>query len=152
MRNSGARPIRLSGVSIVKRTTTWLTVLVAAATTATLAAAGPSFAATTKPTSITAYGPGGRYGYAYYNADTNILSIHDSSADGYGIAVPNWRSDVAGGPYYGWNRAGSGTTIYYQLRMPPLASIQFRVCAEQDGLIIPSGCGPWVIGYSGTQI
>lgn len=139
-------------LSTVKRTATWLAITVLAATTTMVTAAGPSSAATV-PTSITAYGPGGKFGYAHFDADTNVLSIHDSHADGYGIAVENRRSDLANpGPYWGYNRDGNGTTTYYQLHMPSLASISFRLCGEQDGIAIWSDCGEWVVGYSGTEI
>ncbi|MGH3249796.1 MAG: hypothetical protein ACRDOI_26835 [Trebonia sp.] len=137
-------------MSIVKRTTTWLAVMVAAATMTTIAAASPSSASVIVPTNATAYGPNGGYGYAFYNADTNVLSIHDSHADGYGIAVINWRTDLAKqGPYFGWNRDGNGTTVYYYLHMPPGTRIKFYLCAEQDGLAIGTKCGQTVTGYAG---
>ncbi|WP_203922812.1 hypothetical protein [Rugosimonospora africana] len=136
-------------MSIVKRTTTWLAVTVAAATTATVVGASPSSAATV-PTSVTATSP---VGYAYFNADTQVLSIHDSRADGYGIAVINYRYDLANvGPYYGWNREGNGTTTYYYLHMPYLGEIKFRVCAEQDGVVLNFDCSVNVFGYAGGEI
>lgn len=153
------QPARL----IVRRTTALLAVMGAAAA-ATVVAAGPSSAATSPtsatalsptiaPTSVTAYGPGGKFGYAHFDAMSQVLSIHDSHADGYGIQVANWRYDLADtGPYYGYNRDGSGTTTYYQLHMPDLGKIDIRVCGEQDGIAIWSDCGTWVTGYAGVWI
>jgi hypothetical protein len=134
-------------MSIVKRTATWLAIMVAAATTATVVAASPSSAATV-PTSATAYAS---VGDAHFDAYTQTLVIHDAHADGYGIAVRNFRLDLADpGPYWGWNRDGNGTYVTYQLHMPNLAEIQFWVCAEKDGLAIASTCGPRAIGYAGV--
>ncbi|GAA5177265.1 hypothetical protein GCM10023322_01590 [Rugosimonospora acidiphila] len=142
------RRSRQSAMALVKRTTTWLAVTVAAVAAATVVTAGPSFAVS--PTSATATAS---VGYAYFNADTQVLSIHDSHADGYGIAVINYRYDLANiGPYYGWNREGSGTTTYYYLHMPPLGEIKFYVCPEQNGVVIEYECGSRAFGYAGTEI
>ncbi|MFI7065311.1 hypothetical protein ACIBL3_30250 [Kribbella sp. NPDC050124] len=109
--------------------------------------------ATIAPTSVTAYGPGGKFGYTHFDALSQVLSIHDSYADGYGIAVENWRFDLADtGPYWGYNRNGSGTTTSYQLHMPNLGKIEIRVCGEQDGIAIWSDCGHWVTGYAGVEL
>jgi hypothetical protein len=136
-------------MSNMKRTITWLAVVVAATATATVMAASPSSAATV-PTSATATSP---YGWAHFDANTQVLSIYDAHSDGYGIGVINYRSDLANpGPYDGWNRDGAGTTVYYQLHMPNLAWIKFYVCPEQDGIIIVSTCGARAIGYAGVEI
>ncbi|HEY2672167.1 MAG TPA: hypothetical protein VGJ07_17585 [Rugosimonospora sp.] len=135
----------------MKRTTTWLAVMVAAAATATVMAASPS-SADTFPTSATATAS---VGWAHFDAYTQVLSIYDAHPDGYGIAVVNNRSDLANpGPYYGWNRDGYGTTVYYDLHMPNLASIRFYVCPEQDGVILSytGRCGTTAIGYAGVEI
>jgi hypothetical protein len=135
--------------SIVKRTTTWLAITMAAAATAAVVAASPSSAAG-GDVSATANGSAG---WAFFNADTMVLSIHDSHADGYGVAVPNYRGDLGNTkPYYGWNRDGNGSTTYYYLHMPYGASIKFQVCKEQDGIAILSTCGASVTGYAGPEI
>jgi hypothetical protein len=139
---------RQPAMSIVKRTTTWLAVMVAATTTATVVAASPSSAAS-GDISATA---NGSVGWAYFNADTMVLSIHDSHADGYGVAVSNYRSDLGDTRAFGWNREGNGTTTYYYLHMPYGARIEFAVCAEKGGLAILSTCGVYVDGYAGPGI
>lgn len=142
---------RQPAMSIVKRTTAWLAVMVAAAATATVVAGSPSFAATV-PTSATATSS---YGWVHFDADTRVLSIHDSHADGYGIAALNYRYDLADiGPYIGWNRDGNGTTTYYQLHMPYLGEIKFYACPEQDGIYIDvnHSCGQSAFGYAGGEI
>jgi hypothetical protein len=128
---------RQPAMSIVKRTTTWLAVMVAAAATAVVVAASPSFA--TYPTTALATAS---VGYGYFNGDTQVLSIHDSHADGYGVAVIYYRYDLAHtGPYYGWNREGNGTTTYLYLNMPSGAEIKLYACPEKGGIVITSGCG-----------
>jgi hypothetical protein len=145
---------RQPAMSIVKRATTWLAVIVAAATTATVVGASPSFAVGCSsicvPTSVTGTST---VGTAYFNADTQVLSIKDTHADGYGVAVINYRFDLANvGPYYGWNRDGYNTTTYYYLHMPYLGEIKFYVCPEKGGIIFESGCGQSAFGYAGGEI
>lgn len=134
---------RQPAMSIMKRTMTWLAVVVAAATTITVVTASPASALTA---SAAAYGPAG---WAYFDADDNILSIHDSHADGVGVVVPNYRSDLGNTkPYYGWNRDGYNTTTYYYLNMPYGASIKFQVCSESMGELIDNTCGAPAWGFA----
>ncbi|WP_329179566.1 hypothetical protein [Streptomyces sp. NBC_01477] len=132
------------------RRTTLRLATVAAAVTAATGMAAASTSAASGDISATATNP---YGWAYFNADTNMLAIHDSHADGYGIEVTNYRSDLTPeGPYRGWNRDGNDSTTYYQLHMPYGAEISFYVCAEKGGLIVGSTCGQTAHGYAGPQI
>lgn len=141
---------RQPALLIVKRTMTWLAVMVASVATAMVVTASPSSAASSGDISATANGPAG---WAYFNADTMILSIHDSHQDGYGVVVPNFRSDLGNTkPYYGWNRDGYDTTTYYYLHMPYGASIKFQVCSEKDGALIGGTCGASAWGYAGPGI
>jgi hypothetical protein len=135
--------------SIMKRTVTWLAVVMAMVTTGTVLDASPSFAAGGGDISVEATSS---VGWAYFNADTMVLSIHDSHADGYGVVVPNYRSDLGDTKYYGWNRDGNGTTTYYYLHMPYGAEIEFQVCAEKGGLLIHDDCGNQVKGFAGPGI
>lgn len=140
---------RQPAMSVMKRNTAWLSLIVAAATTVTVVAASPSFAAG-GDISATATASAG---WAHFDADNNVLSIYDAHPDGYGVVVVNFRSDLANpGPYYGWNRDGSGSTVHYQLHMPYGASIKFEVCSEKDGLLIGGTCGVRAIGYAGPEI
>jgi hypothetical protein len=123
--------------SIVKRTATWLAAMVAVTAAATVVGASPSFA--TYPTTALATAS---VGYGYFNGDTQILAIHDSHADGKGVAIIYYRYDLAHtGPYYAWNREGNGTTTYLYLHMPANAVIKFYACPEQGGLVLTTGCG-----------
>jgi hypothetical protein len=128
---------RPPALSIIKRTATRLAVLVAAIGTATVVAAGPSFAAypiTAEATSSV--------GYGFFNGEAQILAIHDSHADGKGVAIMYYRYDLAKtGPYYAWNREGNGTTTYVYFNMPSGASIKLYACPEKGGMVITSGCG-----------
>ena len=128
---------RHPAMSIAKRATTWMAVMVAAVTTATVVAASPSFATSYI---ITATNPAG---YATFNEQTGLLTIMDTHADGKGVAVPNFRSDVGNDEieYYGWDRNGNGVPAYYQLHMAIGATISFHVCTEDDGLILAYTCG-----------
>jgi opacity protein-like surface antigen len=136
-------------MSIVKRVATWLAVLVAAATTATVVTASPSFAATVPTNALST----ATVGYGYFNADTQVLSIHDSHADGYGVVVVYYRYDLAKtGPYYAWNREGNGTTTYVYFHMAPLAEIKIYACPEKGGIALTSRCGSPAFGYAGTII
>jgi hypothetical protein len=140
---------RLPAMSIVKRATTWLAVMVAAVTTATVVAASPA-SAIDPPGSALATSA---YGTAYFNGSTMVLSIKDTHADGYGVVVVDFRSDLdPTGPYRGWNRDGYDTTTYYYLHMPYLASIKFVVCGEKDGIEISSTCGVQVTGYAEPEM
>jgi len=128
---------RHPAMSIVKRATTRLAVVVAAAVTATVLATAPSYA--TYPTTALATAS---VGYGYFNGDIKVLSIHDSHADGYGVAIIYYRYDLANtGPYYAWNREGNGTTTYLYLNMRPGAEIKFYACPEKGGIIINYECG-----------
>jgi len=140
---------RQPAMSIVKRTATRLAVMVAVAVTATAVAASPSFAATVPTNAVST----ASVGYAYFNADTQILSVHDTHADGYGVVAKYYRYDRSNtGPYYKWNKEGNGTTTYAYLTMAPLAEIKVYACPEKGGIIITSGCGPAAFGYAGTEI
>lgn len=127
-----------SAHSILKRATIWFAVTVAAVATATVVAASPSFATSYIITETSA-----GHGWASFNERTALLTIKDTNADGYGIAVKNFRSDVGNDQvmYIGWDRNGNGNYAYYQLHMPVGATISFHVCAEDDGLILSSTCG-----------
>jgi hypothetical protein len=136
-------------MSIVRRITTWLAVVLAAATTATVVAASPSFAAIV-PTDAYATST---VGYAYFNADTQVLSLHDSHADGYGIVAMYYRYDLANpGPYYMWNREGNGTTLYHYFNLPYLTQIKVYACPEDEGVILAYKCGSRAFGYAGGEI
>jgi hypothetical protein len=124
-------------MSIVKRTAAWLAVMAAATAATTVVGAGPSFA--TYPTTALATAS---VGYGYFNGETQILAIHDSHADGYGVVIKYYRYDLAHtGPYYAWNREGNGTTTYLYLNMPANAVIKLSACPEQGGIVITTGCG-----------
>ena len=143
----------------MRYTTRRLGPILAAAGAAAVAVAGPAAA-----TPDVARGPlvsGGDVsvtatnaaGWAHFDANTNTLSIHDSHADGYGVVVVDFRSDLANpGPYWGWNREGAGTTTYYHLHMPYGAYFKFVVCNEDDGLEIASTCSQQVTGYAGPAL
>jgi hypothetical protein len=136
-------------MSTVKRTAIRLAAVVAATVTTTAVAAGPSFAGI-HATNALSKTP---FGYGYFYADDNSLSIHDSRADGYGVAVKYYRYDRSNtGPYYAWNREGNGTTTYLYLNLPPLAEIKIYACGEKGGMILGSDCGPAAFGYSGAEI
>jgi hypothetical protein len=127
-------------LSIVKRTATWLAAMVAVTAAATVAGATPSFAS--YPTTALATTSAG---YGYFNAEPQIMAIHDSHADGYGVAIMYYRYDLAHtGPYYAWNREGNGTTTYLYLNMPGNAVIKMYACPEKGGLILNSKCGKGV--------
>ena len=134
--------------SIVKRTTTRVGVIQPRSVAATLAFAGPSFADV--PANATATSS---YGYGYFDSDSQVISIHDSHSDGYGIAIIYYRYDKANvGPYYGWNRAGNGTTTYVYLNMPYGAEIKMYACPEDEGIILEYKCGSRAFGYAGPSI
>lgn len=136
-------------MSIVKRTAIRLGAIAAATVAVTAVGAGPSFAGIHATNALSQ----NKFGYGYYYADGNVLSIHDSRADGYGVVVKYYRYDRANtGPYYAWNREGNGTTTYVYLNLPPLAEIKIYTCGEQDGIIIWSDCAPRAFGYSGAEI
>ena len=138
-------------MSLIKRITTWLCVMVAAATTVTAVTAGPSFAANA-PTDALA---SSTVGYAYFNAETQVISLHDSHADGYGIVAVYYRYDLAkAGPYYFWNQDGNGTTLYRYLNMPYGAKIKLYACPEKGGIILDYNyhCGQPVYGFAGGEI
>ncbi|WP_329003021.1 hypothetical protein OHA18_07340 [Kribbella sp. NBC_00709] len=153
------RRTRQPAMSIVQRTATRLAVVLSVVTAITVAVAGPSSAVTNAPegpavsggdVSVTSTNAAG---WAHFDADTNTLSIHDSHADGYGVVVVDFRSDLANpGPYRGWNREGAGTTTYYPLHMPYGATFKFVVCSEQDGLQISSTCSAQVTGSAGPAL
>jgi hypothetical protein len=127
---------RWLAVSRVKRTATWLAVMVAVTATSMAVTAGPSFA---YPTTAEATSSAG---YGYFNGETQILAIHDSHKDGYGVGIIYYRYDLAHtGPYYAWNREGNGTTTYLYLNMPSGTEIKIYACPEQGGLIFESKCG-----------
>jgi hypothetical protein len=135
--------------SIVKRTTTWLAVIVAAAATVTAVSASPSFAAGA-PANAQATIPGG---YGYFTADGSLLTARDTKADGYGVVVVYYRYDLAKtGPYYLWDRDGNGTSRYRALQMPYGAEIKLYACPEQDGMILDYKCGTRAFGYAGSEI
>lgn len=127
---------RQSAISMLKRTATRLAVV--AATTATIATvtAGPSFA---YPVTALATSSAG---YGYFNGDVQIISIHDSHPDGYGVAIIYYRYDLAHiGPYYAWNREGYNTTTYLYLHMPAGTDIRLYACPEQGGIVLNWECG-----------
>ncbi|MET9318294.1 hypothetical protein ABZX12_41315 [Kribbella sp. NPDC003505] len=127
---------RQLATSILKRTTSLLAVMVTAAFAATMTA-GPSYA--TWPTTALATSSAG---YGYFNGDIRVLSIHDSHADGYGVAIIYYRYDLSKtGPYYAWNREGNGTTTYVYFNMGPGAQIKFYSCPEKGGIILNYECG-----------
>jgi hypothetical protein len=145
------RPSKLSS----KRAVAWLGAMVIAASGATVATATPAFAASDAQaachwpptTTLTSCG------FAYFTSEvgdgTEQLAIRDEVADGYGVAVENYRYDLSNpGPYYGWNRDGADTVTYYTLHITEGALFKFRVCPEQDGFAFEDYCGPWAYGYA----
>jgi len=126
-------------LSIVTRWTTWAAVTVAAAATATVVTASPASASSDI---IKAVSEG--HGWATFNEQTGELTLKDTSADGYGIAVEYFRSDVndAETEMIAWDRHGSGKYAHYHLHMVMGATISFHVCAEDDGVILVPTRGP----------
>lgn len=123
--------------SMFRRVTAWFAALVAATVVTSTLTAGSSFAV--DPIDGTATSSAG---YGYFNGETQILAIHDSHADGKGVAIMYYRYDLANtGPYYAWNREGNGTTTYLVLHMPGNARIKFYACPEDGGLIFNYECG-----------
>jgi hypothetical protein len=134
------------------RTMTWLAAMVVAASGATVAAAGPAFAASDASASCQ-WPSGESCGFAYFTSEmgdgSEQLSIRDATGDGYGVAVENYRWDLANkGPYWGWNREGTGTVTYYALNITEGARFQFRACPEQFGIVDEDHCGAWAYGIA----
>ncbi|HEY2738267.1 MAG TPA: hypothetical protein VGK45_07660, partial [Thermoanaerobaculia bacterium] len=116
-------------MSNMKRTMACLAVMVIAAAGATMVAPSPSFASAGDAFSEIA---GGEADFMNLNSQT-VLVVYDGRADGYGIAVENYRWDLADpGPYWGWNRGGYYTQVTYVLHMPKDGEIQFRACLEDN--------------------
>lgn len=138
---------RQTTMSIVRRAATVIAILVTAMATM---ATSDATAATSGDISAVAYG---QPGWAYFNADILVLSIHDSHADGYGVVVPYFRSDVGNTkPYYAWNRYGNDTTSYYYFHMPYGTRFKFQVCREKAGMLIGGTCGASAYAYAGPQL
>ena len=131
---------RLPAMSIVKRITTRLAMVVATATV-TVVPISPSYATTYPDTALAT----STVGYGYFNGTdpyNQVLAVHDSHADGYGVAILYYRYDLANtGPYYAWNRYGNGTTSYYYFKMRPGAAIKLYACPEKGGIVINYLCG-----------
>jgi hypothetical protein len=95
-------------------------------------------------------------GEAYFSPFTGYqkLAIYDNTADGYWVAVVNYRSDMSpSGPYYGYDaNSASGLPATYTLHMPAGATIQYYVClgvgAHTPSSIIGSTCGSWAYGQA----
>ncbi|MEU4335450.1 hypothetical protein AB0F59_12535 [Micromonospora lupini] len=135
--------------SVVRRVATWLGVMTVATAALTVVSASPSLAAVV-PTNALATAS---VGYGFFNADTEVLSIHDSHADGEGVGIIYYRYDLAKtGPYYAWNREGNGTTTYLYLTMPDLAGIKLYACPEKGGIIDATRCGARAFGYAGGGV
>jgi len=142
------------GKSMVKRTMAWLGVTTSTVAGVLVVAVSPALAASdaeavcwwdTLHTDTC--------GYAYFKSEvgdgTEKLTIEDDLADGYGVAVENYRYDLANtGPYYGLNRKGAGTTVDYILHIPEGTRFAFRVCPEKDGIAYLDYCGVWANGYA----
>jgi hypothetical protein len=131
-----------------------LATMVATVTGAAVLAAGPAVAA---PSASDAWAycewAGESCGYAYFTSEvgdgTERLSISDQFADGWGVAVENYRYDLANiGPYWGWNRIPSPSTVNYTLHITEGARFEFRVCAEYKGIVLTAYCSPWANGYA----
>jgi hypothetical protein len=127
-----------STISTVKRIAARLAAMVTAISTITAVTAGSSFARTFPATALATSSAG----YGYFNGDVQILAIHDSHSDGYGVAIIYYRYDLSHtGPYYAWNREGSGTTTYLYLNMPPGTEFRLYSCPEQGGIVLGYECG-----------
>ncbi|MFG1912501.1 hypothetical protein [Kribbella sp. NPDC048928] len=125
----------LPTISLVKRTATRTAAMVAAVATLAVATTGQSFAYSTTALATT------WAGYGYFNADPQILAIHDSHKDGYGVAIIYYRYDLSNpGPYHAWNREGNNTTTYLYLNMPPGTEIRIYACPEQGGIVLAYDC------------
>jgi hypothetical protein len=139
---------------VVKCTIAWLAIMVIAATGATLVAASPTFAAaTTNDASATCFWSLGSCGSANFTAEVSdgseILAIWDDNADGFGVAVENYRYDLANiGPYWGWNRTPAVSVTFYTLHIAEAVRFEFRVCPEQNGVPLTDHCGAWANGYA----
>jgi hypothetical protein len=142
----------ISGNSIVKRTAAWLGVTTSAVAGVLVVAASPALAASDAE-AYCWWNLSDTCGYARFISEvgdgTEKLVIEDDFADGWGVAVENYRYDLANtGPYYGMNRKGAYTTTTYVLHIPEGKRIAFRVCPEKDGIAYLDYCGVWANGYA----
>jgi hypothetical protein len=92
-------------------------------------------------------------GSAYFTSEvldgSEELSIYDDYADGYGVAVENYRYDLANiGPYWGWNRTGAYTVVNYTMHITEGARFEFRVCPEKNGVVVTDYCSVWANGFA----
>jgi hypothetical protein len=91
-------------------------------------------------------------GYATFKASgangAERLYLLDFNSDGYGVAVENYRYDLAAhGPYYGTVTGGYEGKRMWTLHMLEGAKIKFRVCPYTSAHgIYSSKCGAWEQG------
>ena len=121
------------------------------AATATPAAAATDARANCSYTYSNKYGGYSICGYAVFESQASngneTLTVVDYNDDGLGVAVQNYRFDLADtGPYLG-TVGGTGQSKTYTLHMPEGSQIKFRVCAYTTAHGIYSDiCGDWVTG------
>ncbi|GAA5186732.1 hypothetical protein GCM10023322_33620 [Rugosimonospora acidiphila] len=140
-------------MSIFKRSATCLAVMVSAVAATTAVTASPSSAASDLDAWALCKMGIILCGDAHFVSDAGSgnerLEISDDATDGYGVAVENYRYDLADiGPYFGWNRNGAGTIVNYTLHITEGARFEMRICPEQNGAVLYQYCSAWENGYA----
>jgi hypothetical protein len=94
---------------------------------------------------LAAHGRGLRQLFIYIDHLGSLDHLHASDT----TFVENYRFDLANiGPYWGWNRIPSPSTVDYTLHITEGARFEFRVCAEYQGIVLTAYCSPWANGYA----
>jgi hypothetical protein len=140
-------------MSILKRGATCLAVIVSAVAATTVVTASPSSAASDVDAWALCKMGIILCGDAHFVSDAGggneRLEISDDNSDGYGVAVENYRYDLADiGPYFGWNRKEGGTVVNNTPHITEGARFEIRICPEQDAVVLYQYCSAWENGYA----